>query len=482
MELRAISNRTLNQSTSSTEQANKTKLETDSVYAGLGSSSAAQIIDPPILELQAPSPYLLLKQAAAISMPEQANPFIVLPFEVMLNILTLLPTWQPISNLFKTCTQLNQQFSKVVEQNVSDYVKTKRKNLTPEPAVPRVLHSQAGANYVKNKILDCGPRTILCMKDGQIQPKEAKEQYAQTEVDLRAYLKTQTSLKLSDEQFAALKKYSGDGFFSVAQFQQLSSDDKQRFIRLLTKASIQGYIDSYALLDKVDVTQPPDISKFLVLLRILNKKLVQNMLNKGVIKMTDVTNATFAGVNALRNRGVLELCNNHITTKQQVLLFSELTAKVLCDPGVQDRIKDWAREGEYYVRGIFHAREVVLHNLLKPSVRSVIYDFRSDTSGYLITLTEFLALNDDGQRLLGQRSTMQLFDFISLDYDNPIGKKALFEYWHVLQGQVWAKHVYGYTREELRQLLDEGKYQDYVSKIRAIAAAEAENDSECIIS
>jgi hypothetical protein len=476
MESAITPNRTLKQTTLPTEQVNKVTISKEG--------------------FDAPSPHLLSRQMATrdesncgpISMLVGAELFTVLPREIMLHIIR---TWHNRSILSQTCTLLNQQFLKLVEWDISNYVDTNRPNL------PRVLRSKAGVKYFQVKILDCAPHTILRIKNKDIQPEAAKELYAQSEVKLRTYLEANPHLTLSDEQIAALKKYGSDGFFSIQQFRRLKPEYQQELINILTQASIQGHLDSYALLDKVDVTQPPDISKFLVFLRILNTKLVQDLLNKNVIKITDLTNATISGVNAFSNIRVLEYCKERVITEQQVLSLSKLAAKALCDPWVQNLIdsKNNNRRGQYclLIGWVIHARKEVLRNLLDQDVRALIYiDDEMNTDGRVITMDEFLRLNDDGQRLLRDRTTMQLFrNLINLKYYNSTGSTTLLEYWHVLKGRVDAVHVHWYTTPELSRLLIRGKYEEYISEINAVAdqaakkAAEKNETnqaSECIVS
>lgn len=62
-----------------------------------------------------------------------------------------------------------------------------------------------------------------------------------------------------------------------------------------------------------------------------------------------------------------------------------------------------------------------------------------------------------------------------------IGKKALFEYWHVLKDKgIEASDVYHHTTSAHRVLLDNGEYDQYVEQIRAIVSEKEKQN--CVIS
>jgi hypothetical protein len=395
------------------------------------------------------------------------------PIEIMPSDTYLLVTrqlsWTQLRLLSGTCAVLNKRLPQGVEQQINEYVNRKAKDRSYLDW-PVCFDSQAGISYVQNNILNCGPNTILLMKAGKLNLEGAKKHYATSPEQFEMQLDAQLLGKLTEKQFAALKKYIGDGLFSLLQFQALTPEGQNELAVYLENRIIQKYIDSIALLN--NISSAVEISDILRFVRVLNKKRVTELLETEQIGISALFNASEEGARAVNDPTVWDkLIKTGLMSPHIVLSLRPLIARALCVPVVKSAIIFHSLE----IKQLLNAKNHVLSSLLDQDVcdNICISTYKLNPKS-LISVGEVFILNENGHKALRDPDARKLFsNIVSLESedhagnaDYKLGRKTLFEYWHVLKGKVEADWVYRHTTPDARRLLDEGEYNEYVSTIK----------------
>lgn len=322
------------------------------------------------------------------------NLFLTLPLDTIVVLLNY-TSWRDRVNVYQTSNELKDKFPSFIQAHIAD-AGQQRKNGKEVPfETPLVLSSYKGIQFVQDKILNCGPNTLIQMKMGRSHPERAKSDYTKVEKELRlmlpkqlpidlskqqllsiqqflngyaemsqfqdidvcslelsalsvafdklgrnlAGLAKQETFTLSEKQFVVLKKYIGDGLFDAIYFQRLLPDEKRTLLQRLAQDKIQQYIDCIAVeREFVDQQEPVQVKDILSLTEVLSHPYIQKLLDeKPTVPIRKVRDFTEGCLIALRDERsvIIRYCEKGCMKPEQLISLSVSKAKLLSNQRFQ---------------------------------------------------------------------------------------------------------------------------------------------------